>query len=297
MLRYVVEPCCLLVVEETHDSSLPGAVSASTVAVITVAITVATVAPITMTTAAFAAISLTPASVDPATLTNAAIDDVACGLAFAPFTSNTVASRMTFAEDAPPPREVGPPPTTECMVCNNVTMPQPMWNCNTCTRTMCAECVQEHACGCGDACGCYGKTIVRHPLEMLFVELYNLGLVNAAAGPLEAIAEVCEGMLQVKEMLREATPARPSSCAASIFDVSSAVSSKPELCLPIPELCEDEGDADELKASEEAISLHMSRESITPPPRCATSVVAGKRSPSASRAGSSKSCTPRELFS
>ena len=262
MLRYVVEPCCLLVVEETHDSSLPGAVSASTVAVITVAITVATVAPITMTTAAFAAISLTPASVDPATLTNAAIDDVACGLAFAPFTSNTVASRMTFAEDAPPPREVGPPPTTECMVCNNVTMPQPMWNCNTCTRTMCAECVQEHACGCGDACGCYGKTIVRHPLEMLFVELYNLGLVNAAAGPLEAIAEVCEGMLQVNAMLRE-----------------------------------DEGDDDDLdlKASEEFISLHISRDAITPPPTCATSFVAGKRSPSASRAGSPKSCTSRKL--
>ena len=158
-------PFLMLLVEEAHDSPLPGAASADTVAIITVAITVAIIATIAIITAAFATTSVDPASVDP--------------------------------------------PTAEC----------------------------------------------------------------------------------------EATPARPSSCAASIFDVSSAVSSKPELCLPIPELCEDEGDADELKASEEAISLHMSRESNTPPPRCATSVVAGKRSPSASRAGSSKSCTPRELFS
>ena len=228
----------MLVVEEAHDSSLPGAASA------------ATVAPVASITAAFAATSLTPASsLDPAALTDAAIDAVACGLAPAPFASHIVAS---FAEvAAPPPREVGPPPMAECMVCNMVTLPQPMWHCHICKRTTCAECVQEHTCGC--AGGFHDTlTIVRHPHEMLFQKLYNLHLVKAAAGPLEAIAEVCEGMLQVNAMLRE-------------------------------------------QASEEFISLHMSRDAITPPPTCATSFVAGKRSPSASRAGSPKSCTSRKL--
>ena len=238
----------MLVVEEAHDSSLPGAGSA------------ATVAPVASITAASAATSLTPASsVDPAALTDAAIDAVACGLAPAPFASYIVAS---FAEvAAPPPRDVGPPPTAECMVCNMVTLPQPMWHCNICKRTTCAECVQEHTCGC--AGGFHDTlTIVRHPHEMLFQKLYNLHLGKAAAGPLEAIAEVCEGMLQVNAMLRE-----------------------------------DEGDDDDLdlKASEEFISLHISRDAITPPPTCATSFVAGKRSPSASRAGSPKSCTSRKL--
>ena len=228
----------MLVVEEAHDSSLPGAASA------------ATVAPVASITAAFAATSLTPASsLDPAALTDAAIDAVACGLAPAPFASHIVAS---FAEvAAPPPREVGPPPMAECMVCNMVTLPQPMWHCHICKRTTCAECVLEHTCGCA---GGFHDTliIVRHPHEMLFQKLYNLRLVKAAAGPLEAIAEVCEGMLQVNAMLRE-------------------------------------------QASEEFISLHMSRDAITPPPTCATSFVAGKRSPSASRAGSPKSCTSRKL--
>ena len=228
----------MLVVEEAHDSSLPGAGSA------------ATVAPVASITAASAATSLTPASsVDPAALTDAAIDAVACGLAPAPFASHIVAS---FAEvAAPPPREVGPPPMAECMVCNMVTLPQPMWHCHICKRTTCAECVLEHTCGCA---GGFHDTliIVRHPHEMLFQKLYNLRLVKAAAGPLEAIAEVCEGMLQVNAMLRE-------------------------------------------QASEEFISLHMSRDAITPPPTCATSFVAGKRSPSASRAGSPKSCTSRKL--
>ena len=164
-------PFLMLLVEEAHDSPLPGAASADTVAIITVAITVAIIATIAIITAAFATTSVDPASVDP--------------------------------------------PTAEC----------------------------------------------------------------------------------------EATPARPSSCAASIFAgnrLSSAVSSKRRvakfkrikrakpalvaaLCLPeletIPELCEDESDDDELKASEEAISPNMvPREAITPPPLCVNSFVAGKQS-------------------
>ena len=159
----------MLLVEEAHDSPLPGAASAATVAITTVAITtvaitVAIIATIAIITAAFATTSVDPASVDP--------------------------------------------PTAEC----------------------------------------------------------------------------------------EATPARPSSCAASIFAgnrLSSAVSSKrrvakvkrskrakPALCLPIiPELCEDESDDDELTASEEAISPSMvPREAITPPPLCVNSFVDGKQS-------------------
>ena len=212
----------MLLVEEAHDSPLPGAASAATVAITTVAITtvaitVAIIATIAIITAAFAAADVV-------------LQDLHAHYA------------------------------------RRVRSGARLWMCRR--------------------------------LRMLFRKLYNLSLVKAAAGPLEAIYEVCEGILQVNEVVREATPARPSSCAASIFAgirnrLSSAVSSKrrvakvkrskrakPALCLPIiPELCEDESDDDELKASEEAISPNMvPREAITPPPLCVNSFVAGKQS-------------------
>ena len=214
----------MLLVEEAHDSPLPGAASTATVAIttvaITVAITLAIIATIAIITAAFAAADVV-------------LQDLHAHYA------------------------------------RRVRSGARLWMCRR--------------------------------LRMLFRKLYNLSLVKAAAGPLEAIYEVCEGILQVNEVVREATPARPSSCAASIFAgirnrLSSAVSSKrrvakvkrskrakPALCLPIiPELCEDESDDDELKASEEAISPNMvPREAITPPPLCVNSFVAGKQSCSA----------------
>ena len=213
-------PFLMLLVEEAHDSPLPGAASADTVAIITVAITVAIIATIAIITAAFAAA------------------DVVLHHLHAHYVRRVRSGAR-------------------------------LWMCRR--------------------------------LRMLFRKLYNLSLVKAAAGPLEAIYEVCEGILQVNEVVREATPARPSSCAASIFAgirnrLSSAVSSKrrvakvkrskrakPALYLPIlettPELCEDEGDDDELTASEEAISPSMvPREAITPPPLCVNSFVDGKQS-------------------
>jgi hypothetical protein len=308
----------MLLVEEAHDCSLSGAVSA------------ATVDPIVIIITAFAATPLTPASVDPATITAAAVA-AAAFIATDPFTSDTVASFT----------DVTPPPTAECMVCNMVTLPQPMWYCNICTRSTCYECVQEHACV--DACGCSDLTMVRHPHEELFVKLHKHGLVRPASGPLKSIAEVCEGMVEVNMMLREPS----STCAASIFagKRSSSASSPrslgylrkpaPGRLEAIPEDCEE----GMLQASEEAILLNkasrpapalnpaarrafhlpspapmeptsvsafsiwgealaesvMSRAAITPSSTCATSFVAGKSSQSASRVGSPKSCTSRKL--
>ena len=316
----------MLLVEEAHDCSLSGAVSA------------ATVDPIVIIITAFAATPLTPASVDPATITAAAVA-AAAFIATDPFTSDTVASFT----------DVAPPPTAECMVCNMVTLPQPMWYCNICTRSTCYECVQEHACV--DACGCSDLTMVRHPHEELFVKLHKHGLVRPASGPLKSIAEVCEGMVEVNMMLRTYLTAHVLDGSRNIMFTSttgkrSSSASSPRslgyLRKPaqgrleaIPEDCEE----GMLQASEEAILLNkasrpapalnpaarrafhlpspapmeptsvsafsiwgealaesvMSRAAITPSSTCATSFVAGKSSQSASRAGSPKSCTSRKF--